>query len=292
MDPAVYEAGKPYWFKSAYPGISGLNSGVFDNGKSRLFVGSACTLEILDERGELVKRLPVFWGPGRQFLLVDAADGSKNLLVGRYNNDFEPFAIINSAKMKEIGRGYDEIPKGHTYVGGWDAINRYDNFLTDIDGDGKRELVTAFNGVWNRITVYTEKGDPLYNAQFGPGVKGPRTNIRMMDVGDLNGDGKQEIIAGTATGFITVLDNQARKIWAKAFSSPPTVVKLLKSKSHNWICVGCEDGTIFALDNQGNILHESHIAGKPSSISLMNGSNEMMAVIQTESGEISGFTIK
>jgi outer membrane protein assembly factor BamB len=114
----------------------------------------------------------------------------------------------------------------------------------------------------------------------------------MMDVGDLNGDGKQEIIAGTSSGFITVLDNQAKKLWAKAISSPPTVVKLVKGTSGNWICVGCEDGNILALDSKGSILYESRVSGKPSSISLMNHSNEMIAVIQTESGEINGFTTR
>ena len=72
MDPAVYEAAKTYWFKSApgHEGIHGLYTGAFDEGKSRCFVGSACTLEILDETGKLVKRTPVFWGPCWKFLLV------------------------------------------------------------------------------------------------------------------------------------------------------------------------------------------------------------------------------
>ena len=45
MDPAVYEAAKPYWFKSApgHEGVHGLYTGPFDGGKSRCFVGSACT---------------------------------------------------------------------------------------------------------------------------------------------------------------------------------------------------------------------------------------------------------
>ena len=47
MDPAVYEAAKTYWFKSApgHEGVHGLYTGAFDEGKNRCFVGSACTLE-------------------------------------------------------------------------------------------------------------------------------------------------------------------------------------------------------------------------------------------------------
>jgi len=41
MDPAVYAAAKQYWLKSAHPGIYGLSSGVFMDGKPQAFVGSA-----------------------------------------------------------------------------------------------------------------------------------------------------------------------------------------------------------------------------------------------------------
>ncbi len=33
-------------------------------------VGSACTLEIRDQRGGLVEHTPIFWEPGRMFLLT------------------------------------------------------------------------------------------------------------------------------------------------------------------------------------------------------------------------------
>ncbi|MHC4442488.1 MAG: hypothetical protein ACYTA5_07835 [Planctomycetota bacterium] len=78
MDPAVYRAAKDYWFKSApgHEGIHGLHTGVFLDGKSQAFVGSACTLEILNQNGNLIKRLPQFWGKVSNFAIVDAPDGS------------------------------------------------------------------------------------------------------------------------------------------------------------------------------------------------------------------------
>ena len=181
MDPAVYEAAKTYWFKSApgHEGIHGLYSGAFDEGKSRCFVGSACTLEILDDTGKLVKRTPVFWGPGWKFLLAPAQDGSRNLLVARWPNGSDSLAIVNSRTMAGTGQGYDGVPAGHSYVGGWTAQNRTGLLQDDLDGDGKREVVTAINGTWNRVTVYSEQGQPLWNAQFGPGVSNaPRAQMR------------------------------------------------------------------------------------------------------------------
>ena len=292
MDPAVYEAGKPYWFKSAYPGVYGLYSGYFDDGKSRAFVGSACTLEILDENGQLVKRTPVFWGPGRQFLMVDAADGSKNLLIGRFGNDWVSLAAVGSKTLAEVGRGYIGVPQGHTYVNGWDAMNRYDNFLVDLEGDGKKEVVSAINGTWNRVSIYSENGNPLYNAQFGPGIRGPRTNMRMMDIGDLDKDGKQEIIVGLSAGFVNALDGQAKKLWAKLLSSPPTVVKIVKEAGKTWICVGCEDGTVLAMDARGEILKQAKVTGKPVDLRIINIPGGQIAVMTTDTGELNGFRIE
>lgn len=292
MDNAVYEAGKQYWFKSAHPGIYGIYSGYFDNRKSRAFIGSACTLEIIDEEGQLIKRLPVFWGPGRQFLIVDAEDESKNLLISRWHNDRENFAIINSKSMTETGRGYNAVPTGHSYVGGWDCMNRFDNFLIDLDGDNKREVVSAINGTWNRITIYSERGIPLYNAQFGPGLKEPRSNIHMMDVGDINGDGKQEIVTGLSSGFVNALDCHANLIWSVLFSSPPIVTKVVAGNySPTWIFIGCKDGKVFALDKDGRKIMENKISGKPADLRILQTSKGPVAVATTENGEISGFRL-
>ena len=293
MDQAVYEAGKQYWFKSAHPGIYGLYSGYFDNGKSRAFVGSACTLEILDESGKLVKRLPTFWGPGRQFLIVNAEDGSKNLLVARWHNDRENMAIINSNKMEETGRGYSSVPPGHTFVNGWDCMNRFDNYLIDLDGDKNREVVSAINGTWNRISVYTESGKPLFNTQIGPGSEEPRSNIGMMDAGDINNDGKAEIVFCLSSGLVNALDSGSEKLWSVSVPGIPVVVRIISGYGFkSWICVGCEDGSILAMDGSGKILRSSKVNGRPSDLIILGTPDIPVAVITTVEGEIKGFQLK
>lgn len=291
MDSAVFEAGKQYWFKAAYPGIYGLYSGNFDNGKSRAFVGSAGTIEILDDQGQLVKRMPVFWGNPRQFLIVDVPDGSKNLLAARWQSDNPNLAIVNSRKMQVDRFGYMGVPEGHTQVNGWMVMNRFDNFYIDMDGDGKKEIVSAINGSWNRVSIYSGDGKPLYNTQFGPGAVDPRANIRMMDVGDLTGDGKPEILMGLSSGLVDVLDGQANKLWAKLLPSAPVVVKLVKGVDANWVCVGSEDGTISAMDASGNIISQGKVNGRPEDLQVIQTPKGQVAVITTDTGEVSGFRI-
>lgn len=285
MDPAVYAAGKQYWFKAAHPGVHGLYSGVFDGGQQRAFVGSACTLEILDTNGQLVKRLPVFWGPGRKFLLVDKPDGSRNLLVARWHNDGVSLALVNSQTLTHTGSGYDAVPAGHTYVGGWDCMNREDNYLVDLQGDGKREVVSAINGTWNRVTIYTEDGTPLHNAQFGPGVPTARANLRMMDVGDLNGDGRQEIVVAHAAGLVVALDHEARRLWSRRLPSPPVVVRVIGGA----VLAGCEDGSVVALNDKGEITRLGQAGSKPVDLRVLQTPQGPLGVLTTEQGQALGF---
>lgn len=296
MDPAVYEAAKTYWFKSApgHEGIHGLYSGTFDQGKSRCFVGSACTLEILDETGNLVKRTPVFWGPGWKFLLVPGPNDSRNLLVARWPNGTDNLAIVNSRTMTNTGRGYDGVPTGHSHVGGWTAQNRTALRQEDLEGDGKKELVTAINGIWNRVTVYSEQGQPLANAQFGPGARtAPRAQMRDLDVADLDGDGRKEIVVGISEGLVVALTNRCEKRWSARLPSPPLSVRCVRASgaAHPCVVVGCDDGAVTVLDHKGTPLQLGKVTGRPLHMVALD-TPAAMVVVATDRGEVTWFRVE
>lgn len=296
MDPAVYEAAKSYWFKSApgLEGIHGLITGGFDEGKSRCFVGSACTLEIVDETGKLVKRTPVFWGPGSKFLFVPARDGSTNLLVARWPNGNDSLATVNSKTMVDQGRGYDGVPAGHTFVGGWTAQNRTSLRYEDLDGDGKGEIVTAVNGTWNRVTIYSRDGHPLHNAQFGPGAStSPRAQMRDLDVVDLNGDGKKELLVALAEGLVVALSNRCEKVWSTRMECPPLSLAGIAPRGNRpaRVVVACDNGTVAVLDHQGVLIGQSKVTGRPMHRLTLQTPAGPVVVLATEQGDVRGFRI-
>lgn len=296
MDPAVYRAAKTYWFKSApgHEGIHGLYSGAFDHGRSRCFVGSACTLEVLDQNGQLVKRMPVFWGPGRMFLLVPGPDGSRNLLIARWPNGTDRLAIVNSRTLSVTGTGYAGVPEGHSYIGGWTAQNRTGLFYEDLDGDGRHEVATAINGVWNRVTVYTEDGRPRYNAQFGPGPSNaPRSRIRDMDVGDLDGDGTKEMVVGLAEGLVVALSHDCQKRWATRLPSPPRSLRCVTPPGAEGprIVIGCDDGTVAATDGRGTPVAWGRITGRPTHMEVVRTAPATVVVLATDRGQVKGFRV-
>jgi hypothetical protein len=296
MDPAVYEAAKTYWFKSApgHEGIHGLYTGDFDEGRSRCFVGSACTLEILDETGKLVKRTPVFWGPCWKFLLVAGREGSRSLLIAQWPNGSDHLVMVNSKTLVDSGRGYDGVPAGHSFVGGWTAQNRTGLFYEDLDGDGKQEVATAINGTWNRVTVFSEQGQPLYNAQFGPGPSNaPRAQMRDMDVADLNGDGKKELVVGISEGLVVALSNECQRMWSTRVPSPPVSLRCVKVPDAKLprIVAGCEDGTVAVLNQMGTVIRLGKVTGRPTHMEVLQMPTAPITVLATDQGEIKAFQI-
>ena len=282
MAPEVFRTGKQYWFKAAHPGIYGLDSGTFMDGKSQCFVGSACTLEIVDEHGRLIKRLPVFWGPARKFLLVDGPDGSRNLLIARWHNDSARMAGISNKTLKAGGPDFYDVPSGHTLVGGWDSQNREDNFYVDLDGDGVKEVISAINGSWNRVGVWKTDGTPLANAQFGPGDIEPRANMRAVDIADINGDGKQEIVAAISGGMVIALGSRCQKLWVYSLPSPPRVLRLVPSASS--VVVGCDDGSVMVLNGRGEVTHRNQLPGRPEALEILETTSGPLAVFVSDKG--------
>ena len=294
MDPAVFRAAKQYWFKTApgHEGIHGLHTGVFLNGQSQAFVGSACTLEILDANGKLVKRLPQFWGQVSHFAIVNGQDGSLNLLASPKYNGVNQVAIINNRTLDPNPRGFDSVPAGSTHVSGWSSMNRQHLFYEDLDGDGEKEVISEINGTWNRVTVWTKAGKALYDASFGPGESIPVKNMRDLEVADLDGDGKKEILAATSAGLVVALDNRCRKLWARRLADAPVVMKCVKpsTQAKPWIIVGCESGTVMALNGNGQPMRDGRLDGTPTCIeSTADPMGGQRVVFGTSKGEIKLF---
>ena len=174
------------------------------------------------------------------------------------------------------------------------AQNRVALVRDDLDGDGTKEVVSATNGTWNRVTVYSEDGSPLHNAQFGPGARIPARNIRGADVADLDGDGSKEIVVGLSRKLVVALDRKCEKLWSKALSSAPSVVKCLArdGSGGHWIAVGCEDGSLRLLDGTGMCARTAQVTGIPTRLAALGVANAgTLLVVGTDKGEVTTFAV-
>lgn len=294
MARELAESGKTWWYKeSGHRGIHGLHTGVFLNGESQCFVGSASTIEIIDETGNLLERLVSFWGDVWKFMLMEAPEGGINLVSARWPNGFDRPHVLNNQTLETDRFGFYTVPPGHSYVNGWTAMNRIAMYAEGLNNDGETEVVSAQNGVWNRVTIWSADNRPLHNAQFGPGDKAPVRNLRGMDIADLNDDGTMEIAVATSDGLVVVLDHHCDKIWAKQLPGPATTLKCVAAATMQkpQIIIGCEDGTIAGLDAQGNALQLAEVSGEPTYLGTFDMDGATL-VIGTGAGELTGLKLR
>ena len=294
-DPAVFQAAKQYWFRSApgHGGIHGLDSGPFHQGRLQAFVGSACTLEVLEADGSLCRRLPVFWGPGSRFALVPGPAGGTDLLVARQPADGAGLSVVDSETLQvRASNAYNSVPAGHTAdCGGFASTTRQHLLLADVDGDGAPELVSEVNGTLSRVTVWElGSGRALASAQFGTvSLEGGRTmgregrralGVRDLDAVDLDGDGRIEILVALATGRVVALDGACRPLWSRRLDSPPLVLGGLSGRG---VVVGTEDGAVLRLDASGRPAAQGCVRGAPMHLALLGGE---WAVVGTDQGRV------
>jgi outer membrane protein assembly factor BamB len=171
-------------------------------------------------------------------------------------------------------------------------MNRHHLFYKDLDGDGEKEVVSEINGTWNRVTVWQANGKALYDASFGPGERIPAKNMRDMDIADLNGNGKKEIVVVTSSGLVVALDHQCRKLWARRLTSAPGVLKCVVSPISQTplIVIGCDDGAINVLDGTGQLVRLGKVSGRPTCIDVLSvPSDHSVVLFATDSGEVKAF---
>ena len=286
MDSAVFRAAKTYWFKSApgHEGIHGLHTGVFLDGKTQAFVGSACTLEILDENGQLLHRMPQFWGKVSVMRIIPERNNALNLLAARRYNGTNTLGIISNQTLDPSPRGYISVPSGHTYMPGWSAMNRHHIFFEDFDGDGAKEVMTEINGRWNRVSVWSASGAAKYSVSFGPGPSIFAKTMRDIDTADLDDDGAHEIVTAIADGMLVMLTGKCEKLWALRLDSPATVLACVGDR----IVIGCENGAVELRDPTGQLLRHGTVNGRPTQILTEEATS---VTIATETGELKTFIL-
>jgi hypothetical protein len=57
------------------------------------------------------------------------------------------------------------------------------------------------------------------------------------------------------------------------------------------LCIGSEDGAVIAMDACGNIIKEGKLNGRPVDLQVISTPKGEMAVMSTDTGEVSGFRI-
>jgi len=145
------------------------------------------------------------------------------------------------------------------------------------------------------VTVFSDEGAPLFNAQFGPGESNrPYSTMRDLAVADLDGDGDREITVAIAEGLIVALDHECRKVWATRLPSPPTQLEAIIPPGAELpvILAGCEDGTVVRLSGAGEIVALGSAGGRVETMTVATTLAGPLAIMTTSEGSVTGWRVE
>jgi hypothetical protein len=289
MHPDLYATGKTYWFKKALPGISGLHTGCLTGQGTQAFVGSACTVEVLDSAGKLVKRIPVYWGSSTVMQIVPNPDRTRKLVVAKAPNLSNTYSTIHGTNWSTGNFGVSPP---------FQLSQSTQNILVDdLNHDGQLEIICDTNGSMNNVRAYDCLGKSLWSAEFGPpsagasraGFKIPPAIMRGLVVLDFQGKGQKHAVAATEEGLVTAFRADGKQVWASFLPSAPRSLVRLPRDGGDLLAVGCDNGMLLWIDAAGRPIARAQLAGAVRKMYAVKHGGRLFIVAGTETGDVALF---
>ena len=190
--------------------------------------------------------------------------------------------------------------------------------VSDLDGDGRNEVLAAdhYGSVHiiradgtSKVSAYSELGDVCFDVGDlgGEGrpalVNGSSTGVltayeypvkalfsfnnhgyavRQVICLDLDGDGRDEVLVASDTGFLYALDGKGECKWQRGLGSAVLDVAVGKRAQGLFLVTGQRDGAVRILDHGGTVLAASAVGSAVRSLSCADldgdGADEVIVI--------------
>lgn len=154
--------------------------------------------------------------------------------------------------------------------------------VEDVDHDGKPEIVIA--NKYGAVFVLRPDGNRILSSSTSIGDV-------TFGLGDLNGDGKKEIVHGSSTGDLIAVDLRNKTLWRfDNYGYPVERICCadLNGDGRPEVLVASGTGYIFCLDAAGTLLWQRRLGLAVHDLALAGG----MIIAGTEDGEVHALDVR
>lgn len=266
--------------------LSILAGDLWSPGHEEIALGRACTVELRDLKGRLLKRIATQWGDNTALALVRGRE--RKLLVGKFFTGIPGLSVIGPTR-ELVSNGYcTGLPKGATSMYAWMQQGASHLAAADLNGDRADEVLVLRSGHWNELAAYDAANACLWLARFGPGPSRSRFMTSLV-VADLDHDGRPEIAVGMASGWVCVFDAQGTPRWQRCF---PAAVNALAAVGPH-LAVGDAAGRVHVLSASGEPVALAQTKGAVLAMCSAAPAGRAAArlLVATARGEIAAFSL-
>ena len=230
-------------------------------------LGRACTVELRALDGTLIERIPITWGDRAALGESRDKQGNPILTAANWYRSLGANMQAITRARKTTGSIYYKLPDHYTRIPGHGQGFLYPH-LADLDGDGHEEFLTALCGSWNDIAVYdARRQNPRWVRVLGPWKRGAIPLLCGLDVGDIDGDGRQEVLAAARNGWAWLFNADGSLRWAVREESPAESSLLTGSTA----LVGRRDGSLSLYDAGGARITRADLEGAVTHLAAVDG---------------------
>ncbi len=189
--------------------------------------------------------------------------------------------------------------------------------IADLNGDGKQEVVAGTH--YYTSTVLSHDGKRVWAYRLGPiaydvatgNFDGNKTRgvvfgagdgiihytdstgtsrlkfdtgdeVRHVAASDLDGDGKDEILAASDNSYLYCFGADGKQRWLRYLNQPATAITAAKINNQAVVLVGTKGGNLQAYDATGKLVRNTALGSAIREISTIDGG----AVVATENGRL------
>lgn len=178
-------------------------------------------MEVLDLKGNLIKRHPQTWGPCRQIYFIDQPNGSYNATGLRHSATDGVYMWTVNSKTGVNTTNYRTNVSGYRHFPSFGSLHRTKAFVGDFDGDNAPELIADAQGLYTWINLYDANGRADRQINLGPGKV-----IRAWTAGDFTGDARPDAAVSTWNNQLLAIDGTCKPLWTADLPFKGSIVEV------------------------------------------------------------------